>query len=337
MRSVVLDFDERRLFDVETGEPEVTAPDHVLFRIHEVGVCGTDRELAHFRVRPRERDSRRLVLGHEALGQVIACGRAVENLRPGDWVVPTIRRGCPANCDNCARGRTDLCLTFGYSERGIFNLDGYFTQYAVDRETDLVRVPPALAPWAVLLEPLSVVEKAVARVEAVRQSPGRNALVLGLGTIGILTAMALSGRGYHVTVFSQEPEDHPRVAILAAAGAKYTRTLGGRWDVIVEAAGAAGLAMEAIRLLGSCGILVTLGAQRAVGEFSFIDMIAGNQALVGVVNASRGSFESGVADLAGFPERALQAMIRRFGFGEYRRTLLDSPGSEPKFVHVVGQ
>ena len=240
------------------------------FRLHEVGVCGTDRELAHFRLRSRPGDATRIVIGHEAFGQVVECGSAVLDFKPGDWVVPAVRRPCVPACSSCASGRPDLCVSYRYSERGIFNLDGYFTEYAVDDARYLVRVPPSLVPYGVLLEPMSIVEKCAARLEAVRQTDGRRTLVLGLGPVGLLAALVLRLHGYQVSVYSLEPPDHPRVDILRLAGIPYTRTLDGRWDVIVEAAGSAELVFAAVKLLGSCGVFVTLGAQRAHGEFSFI-------------------------------------------------------------------
>ena len=186
-----------------------------------------------------------------------------------------------------------------------------------------------------LLEPLSVVEKCAERIEAVRQTDGRNALVLGLGPVGDPRRLS-SDSGVIGLRCTRRSRDHPRVSILRAGGVEYTRSLDGRWDVIVEAAGSAEkLALAAVRLLGSCGVFVTLGAQRTTGEFSFIDLIVGNQSLVGIVNASRGAFEQGVVDLGGLPEPALRRMIRRFGFGDYRSTFTQPSTTEPKFVHVI--
>jgi glucose 1-dehydrogenase len=337
MRSVVLDFDRRTLAERDIPEPRISMPGDVLFRVHEVGVCGTDRELAAFRMRPRERDRHQLVLGHEALGQVVETGADVHGFEPGDWVVPTIRRGCAPPCTSCAHRRPDLCLTYAYSERGIFNLDGYFTEYAVDAAENLIRIPPALVPYAVMLEPLSVVEKAVQRAICLRQSEGRSALVLGLGAIGMLTAMVLQSRGYQVQIYSQEPQDHQRAVLMRSAGIGYGRSLEGRHDLIVEASGCADLALAALGNLSSCGVFIALGAQRTTGEISFIDLIVGNQTVAGVVNASRASFEMGVRDLPAFPEFVLRGMIRRFGFSDFAHTLVEPSHLEPKFVHVIAE
>jgi threonine dehydrogenase-like Zn-dependent dehydrogenase len=334
MRSVILSAAHQRLEERDTPEPFIEHPDQVRFRVHEVGVCGTDREIASFRWE-RLRPKRDLIIGHEALGQVIETGAAVEGIAPGDWVVPMIRRACVPACPSCKRGRTDLCLTYRYTERGIFAADGYFAEFAVDQARHLVRVPEKLLPNAILLEPLSVVEKAVERAIAVRQTDQNRALVLGLGPIGILSALVLQLRGYQVRVYSLEPADHPRARLLASQGIGYTTSLDGSAGLILEAAGSADLALAALRLLGSAGVFVTLGAQSAEGRFSFDNLVIGNQTIVGSVNANPASFQAALADLAAIPAPALNAMIRRFDFADYRRTIFEHPGPEPKYVHMV--
>lgn len=335
MRSVALDFAGRRLEQGDVPEPAIEHPADVLFRVHEVGICGTDRELVAFRLgRPRDRNSH-LVIGHEGLGQVLEAGPAAGGFDRGDWVVPMIRRPCSPLCRSCARLRPDLCLTSKYTERGIFGADGYFTELAVDNARDLVRVPERLVPFAILVEPLSVVEKAIGRAIAIRQVEENSALVLGLGPVGMLAALVLQARGYDVRVHSLEPEDHPRVRLMETHGIRYSRKLDGQADIIVEAAGDARLALAALSRLAPAGIFVTLGAQQGEGTISFIDLIVGNQTIIGSVNASRDSFEAALAELDVLPASALKAMIRRFDFGDYRQTLFGHPGAEAKFVHVI--
>jgi threonine dehydrogenase-like Zn-dependent dehydrogenase len=335
MRSVVLDIEHRLLEERDVPEPGLKHQDDVLFRVHEVGVCGTDREMVSFRLRRPPEDVPHLVIGHEALGQVIETGSAVSGLEPGDWVVPMIRRPCAARCRSCARGRPDLCLTNRYTERGLFGADGYFTEKAVDAAGYLTRVPERLIAYAVLMEPLSVVEKAIGRAIAIRQTDEDRALVLGSGPIGMLSAFVLQARGYRVQVFSLEPTGHPRAELLAACGIGYSTSMDGPADIIVEAAGSSDLALAAVRLLGPAGIFVTLGAGQATGDLSFLDLIVGNQTIMGSVNASPESFAAALADLDRLPASALTAMIRRFDFGDYRRSLFGRPGPEPKFVHVI--
>ena len=137
MRALLIDYDGRELRESDIAEPVLRASDEVLFRIIEVGVCGTDRELAAFRFGYGAPGDPFLVPGHEALGEVLQADPAT-GFAPGDLVVPTVRRACDPPCSSCRRGRRDLCITGGYSERGIFGAHGYFTERAVDKAEDLV-------------------------------------------------------------------------------------------------------------------------------------------------------------------------------------------------------
>src|SRR5882724_2757546 len=144
MRALTLDFADRTLSERDVREPTLEQDDQVLFRVAEVGVCGTDRLLARFELGRPPDDSDYLVLGHEAIGQVMRVGSSVHDLSPGDWIVPMVRRPCVPACFSCGRGRRDLCVSGRYSERGIFAAHGYFSDLAVDRECDMVRLPSEL-------------------------------------------------------------------------------------------------------------------------------------------------------------------------------------------------
>ena len=64
----------------------------VLVKVLRVGVDGTDREInaAEYGAAPDGYDF--LVIGHEGFGQVEAVGPNVTFIRPGDFVVATVRR-----------------------------------------------------------------------------------------------------------------------------------------------------------------------------------------------------------------------------------------------------
>src|SRR5579859_63920 len=213
MRAVAVNFENHKVELRSVAEPDAIGTQDVLLRVNQIGVCGTDREVAGIRlVQPPPGDSF-LTIGHEALGQVVATGSNVDSLQTGDWVVPMVRRPCAA-CRPCADGRSDLCASGGYVERGIVRLHGYFTDFAADDCRYLLKVPAGLLDVAILIEPLSAVEKAVAVALETHNAyysfdPPR-ALVLGAGTIGILAALALRERGFEVTVASLEERDHPR-------------------------------------------------------------------------------------------------------------------------------
>src|SRR5262249_39929154 len=147
--------------ECDVAEPELRRNDEVRFRILEVGVCGTDRALAEFAIGRPPDGEQQLVLGHETLGEVLETGPAVKRFAKGDLVVPTVRRRCEPACVFCKKGRADQCLTGLYTERGIIGAHGYFADMAVDQERDLVKIPSTLRQVAILVEPFSVVEKAI--------------------------------------------------------------------------------------------------------------------------------------------------------------------------------
>lgn len=336
MKALALDYESRALVEIEMAEPRIQSDNEVLFRVHECGVCGTDRELAAFRFGYPPDGERMLVMGHEALGQVMETGSAVSGFARGDWVAPMVRRICAPACVCCARGRRDLCVSGRFRERGIFGAHGYFSEFAIDSETDLIPVPAELADIAVLIEPLSVVEKAVESVLHAHRNEPQSALVVGAGPVGALAAMVLQHRGLDVTVYSLEAEDHPRARLLRTAGAQYRRSLqGSKYDVIVEACGDATAAFAALEALGPCGAMVVLGALDAYGEMSFLKMILNNQTLLGSVNAGPEHFAAAIADLRRMDRLLLARLIERRRFADARMTILSPAGMESKAVHVI--
>ena len=92
-------------------EPQISSPTEVKLRMHEVGVCGTDKEICHFDYGRPPAGSDYLVLGHESLGEVIEIGSGVQSLKPGDLVVTMVRRPCDhPDCFACQRGAAGFLL-----------------------------------------------------------------------------------------------------------------------------------------------------------------------------------------------------------------------------------
>ena len=195
---------------VDRPEPSIAAPDEVKIRVIRVGICGTDREeISGGRADAPDGQKEELVIGHEMFGQVVGLGSSVTRVKIGDFAIFTVRRGC-GQCPSCLMGRPDMCQTGKYRERGIRGLDGYQTEFVVDKEQYVVQVPTKLEAVGVLIEPLSIVEKAIdeaVRLQIVRCPEaaitpdwivGRRCLVAGLGPVGLLASMVLQLRGAHV-------------------------------------------------------------------------------------------------------------------------------------------
>lgn len=101
----------------------------VLVKVLRVGVDGTDKEInaAEYGAAPPGYDF--LVIGHEGFGQVEAVGPNVTELKPGDYVVATVRR--PGKSTYDVIGTNDMTTDDTYYERGINLRHGYLTESAV--------------------------------------------------------------------------------------------------------------------------------------------------------------------------------------------------------------
>jgi threonine dehydrogenase-like Zn-dependent dehydrogenase len=329
---------------VEVDAPRLAEPDEVLLRVRDVGICGTDKEICSFEYGTPPPGDDHLVIGHEAVAEVLDVGAAVENLHAGDLVVPTVRRPCPhLHCLPCRSGHQDYCYTGDFTERGIKQAHGYLAEHIVERQSNLVPVPEGLEDLAVLTEPLTIAEKALAQVFWLMQhrppwltsdTPphqrglGLSALVLGVGPVGILGAMTLAVSGFRTYVYSRELPPSPRTELVSAVGATYVSTQTtaateladqiGNIDVIYEAVGHSHFALEVLRILGHNGIYILTGVP---GLQAFIqadpaslmrDMVLKNQVLLGTVNAGPDAFAAAVQHLAEFHRRwpeATQTLI----------------------------
>jgi glucose 1-dehydrogenase len=329
--------------------------------VQEVGVCGTDRDIAagaYGRAPPGRPD---LILGHENLGRVVESDGGPGVPTVGDWVVATVRRGCGI-CPCCAVGRSDVCESGQFTERGIGGADGFWAGEYVEDPSNVIEVPAELRGTAVLLEPLSVVEKAIrvgladryARRPANAAEHPLRALVAGSGAVGMLAALALRARGASVTVLDRHPGETPAAQRLATAGATH-RVWGDLavpgestvFDLILEATGSAELPFDLGDHLAPNGCLVLTGippaADAPVPERVAAwarGLVLANRAVVGSVNASHVDFEAGLADLTTFDRRwpGLAASLRTAGrpLAEAPAVLATRAAGEIKTVLTVG-
>ncbi len=301
-------------------------PGAVRVEVLECGICGTDHDIVSGKYGLAPPHESGLTLGHENLGRVREIAADVTGFAVGDLVVATVRRGC-GRCRFCKANRSDFCETGSFTERGIHGADGYMAEEYVDVPEYLVRVPANLRNVAVLLEPLSVVEKAIFQGQRVLdrkeptpgfpKEPNPTALVAGTGAIGMLAAFVLRLRGYEVVGIDRHGEETLAAQSLARVGATHRNVVGGlealgdrKFDLVVEASGSVVLDFSLVARLGPNGVLVLTGIPDAAeapapvsGGALWRDVVLGNQAIVGSVNANRTYFESGLRDLTVIEER----------------------------------
>ena len=341
--------------------PPQLVPGGVRVRVVEVGVCGTDRDIVAGKYGRPPPGASEMVLCHENLGTVVEVGPGATGVSVGDLVVATVRRGC-GRCRFCLTNRSDFCETGAFTERGIAGADGFLADEYVETPEYLVAVPPAARAVAVLLEPLSVVEKAIRMGQAVldrkEPTPGRprtrtpSALVAGTGAVGMLAALVLRVRGYDVVAIDRHDAPattHP----LARIGARHVdvhagfAALGGaRFDLVIEASGSVPLDFDLVDVLAPNGVLVLTGIPDAdapptsvQGGPLFRGIVLSNQAVVGSVNANRSYFESGRRDLLALEERwpgvAAGLISSRRPLERWREVLVDRPEASIKNVLTV--
>ena len=288
------------------------------------------------RVRHRRRPDRdHFILGHESLGEVVEVGPAVTRVKPGDLVIATVRRPCAhESCAACRAGRPDFCLTGDYHEHGIKDMHGFMTEFVVDGERYLNVAPAELREVAVLVEPLTIAEKALIQVRRIQErlpwdGYQHRALVLGAGPVGLLGAMALIQAGFETWVYSGETPPNPKADIAAAIGAKYFSSHGrahrqGRRRDRQYRSRLRSHRRLPIRLRSAA----VTSAQTAIFVFTGVpgkdqdvdldtgrimkNLVLKNQIVLGTVNAGFDAFQAAIRDLAAFYGRwpgAVRALI----------------------------
>lgn len=296
----------------------IAGPGEVVIRPRRVGICGTDREIIESKFGEAPAGEPDLVLGHEVMGVVESIGDGVNAFSPGDLVSATVRRpdGCPA----CQAGQPDMCEWLTYDERGILRAHGFMAERFVERAANLIPIPTELESIGVLLEPLSVVEKAFRQAVLIQRRINNwrpaTAVVLGAGPIGLLQTMLLREQGADVWTFARTAAPNPSSRIVEAAGGRYVSLRETSFreaaftlpniDLIIEATGVSDLIVQSGELLGNNGVLVLLsitGSQQLISvPLDTINrgFVLGNKVMVGSVNSAHEDFVSGVARLQRF-------------------------------------
>jgi threonine dehydrogenase-like Zn-dependent dehydrogenase len=275
----LIDIDKPKVSDIKDGRG-------VLVQMLKAGACGTDREINNAEYGTAPAGSDYLILGHENLGRVVETSENVTEFETGDLVVATVRRPCGTSIYDLI-GQQDFTTDNEYYEHGISRLHGFWTEFYVEDADFLAKIPPAIADIAVLLEPLSIIEKGFKQAKDIQLRLDvwhpKKAAVLGTGNVGLLTVLALR-----------------RELSVKESVKKY-----GEYDVVFEATGYSPIVFEAMQVLAENGVLIlssVTGGERTTenvpSDLINQRFVLGNRAMVGTVNANREHFKMGVRDLA---------------------------------------
>jgi 2-desacetyl-2-hydroxyethyl bacteriochlorophyllide A dehydrogenase len=285
MRAFVVTGPRRsEVAEVQNPRP---APGQVVVEIERVGVCGTDVEfftgdMAYLHQGHAEYPIR---LGHEWCGTVCAIGDDVDPVWLGQRATGDTMLGC-GKCDRCLADRGHIC-----EDRYEVGIRGGFPGALAER---MAMPASALHPLPDAVDGVAgaLVEPGGSALRAVRSAalePGERVLILGPGTIGLLTALFALAQGAEVHMLG-----------LTRRSLDFARTLGvhGAWtaqdiprlpfDAVVDASNSPSLPAQALDLVEPGRRVVYIGV---AGQPSVIDtrtLVLKDVTAVGILGASAG-------------------------------------------------
>jgi threonine dehydrogenase-like Zn-dependent dehydrogenase len=273
---------------VDVPQSTLPAANWVRVRNRLAGISGSDLPLIH-----GDTDVRTSVaalpqykphyLGHEVLGEVIEVGQDVRHLQVGDRVVLQYNPNCLSSgakpvCPACAAGNYNQC-EYGPLP-GPRPIGGGWSEEMLLHEQQLFRLPMELTgEQGIMLEPTAVALHAVLRY---LPDVDDNVLIIGAGTIGLLTLQILRTLApkAQISILARYPfqveqatqlganhiiyaDPYSRVQRITHArlykGFLGNRTLVGGYDVIYDTVGQQQTVQHALRWLRARGTMVLVG------------------------------------------------------------------------------
>jgi putative phosphonate catabolism associated alcohol dehydrogenase len=250
---------------VESMPLPVLRHGEILVRVRLATVCGSDRHT----VSGRRSQPCPSILGHEAVGQVVALGpgahRAVDGraLTEGQRVIWSVTLPC-GTCDRCRSGVTAKCRTVrkaGHEaiDSGWALSGGYARHVLLPRGLPIAIVDDL--PDAVAAPASCATSTVMAAVERAGSVSGRRVTVIGAGMLG-LAAIAASADAGAAAVFAVDPSAARR-ALAQRFGATAVAPAvddAAQTDVLLEFSGSSAALHRGIATLDVQGVAVLAGA-----------------------------------------------------------------------------
>jgi L-iditol 2-dehydrogenase len=277
-------FDRPHEFAVRQVPTPRPTPGHALVRVAASMVCATDRKILAGTFAGTTFPH---VPGHEFSGEIVALGPGVDGPPIGTRVGIEVHVGC-GTCDRCREGLYNLCLNYGKRETGHahigFTIAGGLAQYASVPAQALHVLPDSVSledgAWT---DNLGV---ALWALERGRLKRGERVVVVGPGAIGLCAAQLARALGAREVVIVGRGERLARAKAFADRVVEDAAPLFGSFDLVVEFAGTAEAARDAIRLARRGGRVVLGGATGQGVELSGIDLstiVRGHLDILGTV------------------------------------------------------
>lgn len=344
-----------RLADLEP--PRLPGPRWVRVRPRLAGICGSDLATltAQGSTYFAALTSYPFVFGHEVVGEVTEAGPDVERVRPGDRVVlepplhcavreipdrcPACRAERPAHCLNVTRG----CISAGIQVGFCHDTGGGWSESLVAHEVQLHRVPADVPDEvAVLAEPFSCCLHAALAAPLTHES---TALVLGSGTIGLLTIAALRSTGTRarIVAVAKYPHQQQRARALGAdivlgtrdLRAELASTLGaqmyraeignptvlGGADVTLECVGSERSLDDALRFTRWRGSVILVGMPAVPRHVDWTAIWHKELHVQGAYTSTAPTFERALAHVGTARDALGQLVSARYPLRQYREAI----------------
>ncbi len=381
MKALYVDFDMRRVVALtlakrvsrrlafapfaplrfsEVPEPQIPGPRWIKVRNAMCGLCASDIHFAFMDIDVGSFPAAapgvpRKYLGHELVGEVIETGSEVENVVVGDRVAMRIdwpscfQQDLTPPCRQCAEGNYMLCENVGLRPAPVIDNGGGFSPFMVMHRSQAFRIPAGMTDdEAVLLEPTAVAVHAVMRRVP---KPGQKVLVIGSGTVGLLTIAVAKALEPDCQVFCvarypfqaeqatrmgadrvlSEREGLYRHAAEATAarcieGAFGNRILLGGFDLVYDTVGNDRSLRDALRLARAGGDVVLVGINFQPGRLDYTPVWYQEVNLIGVnshatESTGESSFEIAARLVSKKAVRVDGMVTHRFPLAEYRRAI----------------
>lgn len=218
MKALVKQKAEPGLWLMDVPEPAV-GPGDVLIKVLRTGICGTDLHIRAWDGWAQQSIATPLTIGHEFVGEVVATGRDVAEVKTGDLVSGEGHLVC-GKCRNCLAGRRHLCrATVGLG----VGRDGAFAEYVALPATNVwVHRVPVDLDIAAVFDPFGNAVHTALSFPLV----GEDVLITGAGPIGIMAAAVARHAGARNVVITDVSE--ARLALARKVGVSLALNVAGR-------------------------------------------------------------------------------------------------------------
>jgi L-iditol 2-dehydrogenase len=280
----------------EVPEKQLINENWVKLKVKLGGICGADLNLLSLKTSTclSNYASFPAIPGHEIVGTIAEIGNNVKNIAIGDRVIIDENLACEARgldlCDFCRNGEYSLCINYDKGDLSPGAIIGYckdtgggWGEYVIAHKSQIIKIPESLSfEEALIAEPLAC---AIHGIFKKLPKNNENCIVVGSGTIGLVTILALKSfsqcniiatakysfqsdmaKKLGANEVFQVKKDLHIKKIGKMLGCKILSPVmedafpvGGGADIVIDSVGIASSLTDSLRLVKSKGTVILLG------------------------------------------------------------------------------